>query len=922
MVFYPLGWRALRLLRFGAGAWKPLDVRGFATEVAFIMDTKPFSLSVKMLLRDPAGRYLLLKRSPASKNHAGLWELPGGKIDSHEAFDEALIREVREETGLESRIDRVVGTGTSEIAERTVVYLFLEGRAASDQVRLSDEHDDHRWLYPDELLAMLDEICPQFRTMLEDYCRARGYGKPSPPSAAAVKSWSDTVAELDNWVRRYKQLQPVYEQYATVLQQVLTQAVRGICPTALVQARPKGTRNFAEKILRKNKYKDPLAEITDLCGARVVTHIQSEADAVCRFIRDNFVIDEKNSLDTRSRLGAQEFGYRSVHYIVQFQQDKFPDLPEALYPLKAEIQVRTIPQHAWSDIGHDRIYKSGFSIPDHWQREAARLAALLESADDGFSRLVEGLEAYHCNFGAYLTPDQITREIQIAEAVLKHDQKNAGLVERLARLAISQDNWDKARQVVEDFRRQWPDRVTPELLCCLGSTLCHLHGADPTRPQYIAGREHFRLASRMDTGNVEARVRLAETGPSAAERLRLFREAFDVSPTDPAALGGYVRHRIMVDRNTAFVPLLRPSLEAAIDKCQLQVDVDVNIPWALYQMAAFKLLLGPEHEWDCLKTLCQAVRHTSVAFHLDFAIEAARAMCEVEPQRRDAKSAERLLRLARRARFPDAPVSDELRPAGPSISRPVVIVAGGCDPAHEEQMAAYRDLLRDTFAYFRGTVISGGTSEGISGLVGELGNDSQGRIHTIGYLPSTLPADGTAHRDERYHELRNTDGQGCLQRPGTATELDRSVGFGHFAARSASIGDQRREDRRIRVPAGMGFGRPGRRGPRQRSRRGQDRGRRPGRRIGRTVDCPQGRLDFASFLVQRQPRITPLQCPAARAAGTTGARQVPGTEPAPALRPGHAALGRIGRRFSAVQPGPNSLHDPNAASRRLRRRPR
>jgi hypothetical protein len=39
------------------------------------------------------------------------------------------------------------------IAERIVVYLFLEERAASDQVRLSDEQDDYRWLYPDGLLV-------------------------------------------------------------------------------------------------------------------------------------------------------------------------------------------------------------------------------------------------------------------------------------------------------------------------------------------------------------------------------------------------------------------------------------------------------------------------------------------------------------------------------------------------------------------------------------------------------------------------------------------------------------------------------------------------------------------------------------------------------------------------------------------------
>ena len=118
--------------------------------------------------------------------------------------------------------------------------------------------------------------------------------------------------------------------------------------------------------------------------------------------------------------------------------------------------------------------------------------------------------------------------------------------------------------MVDDFRRRWPALVTPELLCCLGSSLCHPHKTHPASPEYLAGRACFRLASEKDPRNVEARVRLAETGQSVEERLQLFREAFNVSPTDPAALGGYVRHRILVDGTAAFVPLLRPTLEAAI----------------------------------------------------------------------------------------------------------------------------------------------------------------------------------------------------------------------------------------------------------------------------------------------------------------------------------------------------------------------
>jgi hypothetical protein len=92
------------------------------------------------------------------------------------------------------------------------------------------------------------------------------------------------------------------------------------------------------------------------------------------------------------------------------------------------------------------------------------------------------------------------------------------------------------------------------------------------------------------------------------------------------------------------------------------------------------------------------------------------------------------------------------------LEGPVRIVAGGCDPSIEQQMKAYRDLLLEAFRDFRGTVIGGGTREGISGLVGEVGNAYRGAIRTIGYLPKLIPADATV--DQRYSEIRKTEGSG------------------------------------------------------------------------------------------------------------------------------------------------------------------
>ncbi|MCW1383485.1 (deoxy)nucleoside triphosphate pyrophosphohydrolase [Novosphingobium sp. KCTC 2891] len=54
---------------------------------------------VALALLDGEGR-VLMQRRPDGKEHGGLWEFPGGKIESHEDAEEALVREIAEELGI------------------------------------------------------------------------------------------------------------------------------------------------------------------------------------------------------------------------------------------------------------------------------------------------------------------------------------------------------------------------------------------------------------------------------------------------------------------------------------------------------------------------------------------------------------------------------------------------------------------------------------------------------------------------------------------------------------------------------------------------------------------------------------------------------------------------------------------------------
>ena len=119
-----------------------------------MMPTKPYVLSVKAVLRDGEGRYLLVKRSADQGWNPGKWELPGGKEEAGETFEGSLRREVNEETGLGITLLRVAGVVEFELPDLKVACLVLEARPLPGEIRLSQEHDAYAWAAAAELPEM------------------------------------------------------------------------------------------------------------------------------------------------------------------------------------------------------------------------------------------------------------------------------------------------------------------------------------------------------------------------------------------------------------------------------------------------------------------------------------------------------------------------------------------------------------------------------------------------------------------------------------------------------------------------------------------------------------------------------------------------------------------------------------------------
>jgi 8-oxo-dGTP diphosphatase len=103
------------------------------------------------------GKVLILREAKTydeGTNH-GRYHFPGGRVEPGENFEQALKREVREETGLEVELDYPVYVGEWQPVIKGVphqiVATFIVCKPTSDsEIVLSSEHDDFKWIEPSE----------------------------------------------------------------------------------------------------------------------------------------------------------------------------------------------------------------------------------------------------------------------------------------------------------------------------------------------------------------------------------------------------------------------------------------------------------------------------------------------------------------------------------------------------------------------------------------------------------------------------------------------------------------------------------------------------------------------------------------------------------------------------------------------------
>jgi 8-oxo-dGTP pyrophosphatase MutT (NUDIX family) len=114
------------------------------------------------IIRDGDGRVLISRRTDS-----GWFNLPGGGVEPHESAVEGLVREVREETGLDVEAGRLVGL-YSKPQKREMVLTF-EARVVGGTLQPSDEADHHEWVTAAELDQR--QILPKHLERIQDALR-------------------------------------------------------------------------------------------------------------------------------------------------------------------------------------------------------------------------------------------------------------------------------------------------------------------------------------------------------------------------------------------------------------------------------------------------------------------------------------------------------------------------------------------------------------------------------------------------------------------------------------------------------------------------------------------------------------------------------------------------------------------------------
>lgn len=176
---------------------------------------------------------------------------------------------------------------------------------------------------------------------------------------------------------------------AKSLGNLLEQYCAGLERIDRISARPKSVKRFLDKAAKRTesgepKYSDPLDEIQDQIGGRIITFYLDDVNRVEQQVVQYFKAVEQKDFIPESE---SAFGYVGRHFILFVPSDVSAGYAKELVPKFFELQIKTLFQHAWAEANHDLAYKPPVPMNTQQKRLIAFTAAQAWGADQVFDQL-------------------------------------------------------------------------------------------------------------------------------------------------------------------------------------------------------------------------------------------------------------------------------------------------------------------------------------------------------------------------------------------------------------------------------------------------------------------------------------------------------------------------------------------------------
>jgi putative GTP pyrophosphokinase len=247
---------------------------------------------------------------------------------------------------------------------------------------------------------------------------------------------------------RYRELRPAYEGYASAVRATVERALAAAGVASYrVEHRAKTVESVAAKAARvvdhsdgrlELRYPDPLRQITDLAGVRIITYFKDDLPLVRDLVEREFTLLEPWSL-VRKEHGV---GYESWHCLVVFAESRSSLVEYAAFrDLVCEVQLRTLLQHAWAEIEHGARYKGGQRLAPEVDHLFISAKLMLDQADQHFDG-IRGAQRAADRRARSLTPLDRVRLARLIDEVCGpndgsiSDQGYGLFLERLHKLGI------------------------------------------------------------------------------------------------------------------------------------------------------------------------------------------------------------------------------------------------------------------------------------------------------------------------------------------------------------------------------------------------------------------------------------------------------------------------------------------------------